>query len=454
MWGKGMALEKLGKALNDALRKLARSRTVDEATIREVVRDIQRALIQADVNVRLVLQLTKTIERRALEENPPAGVSPKEHIIKIVYEELTKFLGTEAKPLEIKEKPTVLLTVGIQGSGKTTSVAKLARHLQKRGYRVGVVCSDTWRPGAYHQLRQLLDPYGIEVFGDPGEKDAVKLAREGVEYFKGRGVDVIIVDSAGRHKEEAGLIEEMKQISAAINPHEVILVIDGTIGQQAQAQALTFKEATPIGSIIVTKLDGSAKGGGALSAVAATGAPIKFIGVGERIDDLEPFDPKRFVSRLLGMGDIEGLLQKLEELQKEQEFREEDLEKFLKGKFNLKDMYAQLEAMQKMGPLKQILQMIPGMGYSLPEDAVKVGEEKLKRYRVIMDSMTEEELEKPEIINYSRIKRIARGSGTSTAEVRELLHQYNQMKKMFKSMDKRKLSKMAKKFNLGALGGF
>ncbi|AIU69811.1 signal recognition particle [Thermococcus eurythermalis] len=447
-----MALEKLGKALNNALRKLARAGTVDEAMIKEIVRDIQRALLQADVNVKLVLQLTKAIQKRALEEEPPAGVSRKEHIIKIVYEELTKFLGTEAKPLEIKEKPTIILTVGIQGSGKTTSVAKLARHLQKRGYKVGVVCSDTWRPGAYHQLRQLLDPYGIEVFGDPEEKDAVKLAREGVEHFRERGVDVIIVDSAGRHKEEKGLIEEMRQISEAIKPHEVILVIDGTIGQQAYNQALAFKEATPIGSIIVTKLDGSAKGGGALSAVAATGAPIKFIGVGERIDDLEPFDPKRFVSRLLGLGDIQGLLEKIEELQKQQEFKEEDVEKFLRGKFNLKDMYAQLEAMQKMGPLKQILQMIPGLGYSLPDDVVKVGEEKLKRYRVIMDSMTEEELENPDIINYSRIKRIARGSGTSTAEVRELLNQYNQMKKMFKSMNKRKLAKMARKFNLGGFG--
>ncbi|WP_297069245.1 signal recognition particle protein Srp54, partial [Thermococcus sp.] len=409
-----MALEKLGKALNGALRKLARSSTVDEATIKTVVRDIQRALIQADVNVKLVLQLTKTIEKRALEEQPPAGVSKKEHIIKIVYEELTKFLGTEAKPIGIKEKPTVLLTVGIQGSGKTTSIAKLARYFQKRGYKVGLVCSDTWRPGAYHQLKQLVEPFGVEVFGDPTEKDAVKLAREGVEYFKERGVDVIIVDSAGRHKEEKGLIEEMKRISSSINPHEVILVIDGTLGQQAYNQALAFKEATPIGSIIVTKLDGSAKGGGALSAVAATGAPIKFIGVGERIDDLEPFDPKRFVSRLLGLGDIQGLLEKFEELQKQQRLKEEDVEKFLRGKFNLKDMYTQLEAMGKMGPLKQILQMIPGMGYSLPDDMVKVGEEKLRRYRIIMDSMTEEELENPDIISYSRIKRIARGSGTTT----------------------------------------
>ncbi|AJC71203.1 signal recognition particle [Thermococcus guaymasensis DSM 11113] len=447
-----MALDKLGKALNSALKKLARSSTVDEALIREIVRDIQRALIQSDVNVRLVLQLTKRIQERALNEKPPAGVSPKEHVIKIVYEELTKFLGKEAVPLEIREKPTILLTVGIQGSGKTTTIAKLARHLQKRGYKVGLVCTDTWRPGAYYQLKQLVEPYTIEVFGDPNEKDAIKLAREGVEYFKEKGVDVIIVDTAGRHKEESSLIEEMRQISDVIKPHEVILVIDGTIGQQAYHQALAFKEATPIGSIIVTKLDGSAKGGGALSAVAATGAPIKFIGVGEKIDDLEPFDPKRFVSRLLGLGDIQGLLEKIEELQKEQEFKEEDVEKFLRGKFNLKDMYAQLEAMQKMGPLKQILQMIPGLGYSLPDDVVKVGEEKLRRYRVIMDSMTEDELENPDIINYSRIKRIARGSGTSTREVRELLAQYNQMRKMFKSLDKRKLAKMAKKFNFGGLG--
>ncbi|ADT83236.1 signal recognition particle protein Srp54 [Thermococcus barophilus] len=447
-----MALESLGKALNAALKKLARAGSVDEVLIKEVVRDIQRALIMSDVNVKLVLDLTKKIQKRALEEKPPAGVSRREHIIKIVYEELTNFLGKEAKPIEIKEKPTILLTVGIQGSGKTTTVAKLARYFQKRGYKVGLVCSDTWRPGAYHQLKQLVEPYSIEVFGDPNEKDAVRLAKEGVEYFKHKGVDIIIVDSAGRHKEEKSLIEEMKQISDAINPHEVILVIDGTIGQQAYSQALAFKEATPIGSIIVTKLDGSAKGGGALSAVVATGAPIKFIGVGERIDDLEPFDPKRFVSRLLGLGDIQGLLEKFEELSKAQELKEEDLEKFMRGKFNLKDMYAQLEAMSKMGPLKQILQMIPGLGYSLPDDVVRVSEQRLRKFKVIMDSMTEEELEHPEIINYSRIKRIARGSGTTVKDVKELLEQYNQMKKFFKSMNKRSLNRMMKRLGMGGFG--
>ncbi|MFA4646034.1 signal recognition particle protein Srp54 [Pyrococcus kukulkanii] len=443
-----MVLDTLGRALSNALKKIARAGSVDEALIKEVVRDIQRALIQADVNVRLVLKLTKEIQRRALEEKPPAGISRKEHIIKIVYEELTKLLGTEAKPIEIKEKPTILLMVGIQGSGKTTTVAKLARYFQKRGYKVGVVCSDTWRPGAYHQLRQLLDPYHIEVFGNPNERDAIKLAREGVEHFKRKGVDLIIVDTAGRHKEEKYLIDEMKQISEVIKPHEVILVIDGTIGQQAYNQALAFKEATPIGSIIVTKLDGSAKGGGALSAVAATGAPIKFIGVGEKIDDLEPFDPARFVSRLLGLGDIQGLLEKFKELEKEVEFTEEDVERFLKGKFTLKDMYAQLEAMRKMGPLKQILRMIPGLGYSLPDEVISVGEERLRKFKVIMDSMTEEELMDPDIINYSRIKRIARGSGTSISDVKELLNQYRQMKKFFKSMNKRQLARLARRFGM------
>ncbi|AAL81855.1 signal recognition particle protein [Pyrococcus furiosus DSM 3638] len=443
-----MVLDNLGKALANTLKKIARASSVDEALIKELVRDIQRALIQADVNVRLVLQLTREIQRRALEEKPPAGISKKEHIIKIVYEELTKFLGTEAKPIEIKEKPTILLMVGIQGSGKTTTVAKLARYFQKRGYKVGVVCSDTWRPGAYHQLRQLLDRYHIEVFGNPQEKDAIKLAKEGVDYFKSKGVDIIIVDTAGRHKEDKALIEEMKQISNVIHPHEVILVIDGTIGQQAYNQALAFKEATPIGSIIVTKLDGSAKGGGALSAVAATGAPIKFIGTGEKIDDIEPFDPPRFVSRLLGLGDIQGLLEKFKELEKEVEIKEEDIERFLRGKFTLKDMYAQLEAMRKMGPLKQILRMIPGLGYSLPDDVISIGEERLKKFKVIMDSMTEEELLNPEIINYSRIKRIARGSGTSTKDVKELLDQYRQMKKLFKSMNKRQLSRLARRFGM------
>jgi len=436
-----MALEVLGEALNKALKKLTRG-VVDEKLIKEIVKDIQRALIAADVNIELVFQLSKNIEKRAFEEKLPKGVSRKEHIIRIVYDELTKILGEKHEQIYLNpSESTVLLMVGIQGSGKTTTTGKLARFFQKRGFKVGIVCSDTWRPGAYHQLQQYCSPHNIEVFGDPDEKDAIKLAKEGVKYFRKKKYDVIIVDTAGRHKEEKGLIEEMKKISKAVNPNEVILVIDGTIGQQAMPQAKAFSEATPVGSIIVTKLDGSAKGGGALSSAAMTKAKIKFIGEGEKIDDLEEFNPKKFVSMLLGLGDLETLLKKVKEAAKE-EIDEKYAEKFMTGKFNLRDMYKQLEMVSSMGSLQKIVQMIPGLGFNIPKDTLETSEEKLKIYKVVMDSMTEEELENPKIINYSRIKRIAKGSGRNEKDIRDLLNQYNMMKKLFKQFGKKRLPKM------------
>lgn len=436
-----MALEVLGEALNKALRKLTRG-VVDEKLIKEIVRDIQRALIAADVNIELVFQLSKNIEKRALEEKLPKGVSRKEHIIRIVYDELTKVLGEEPEKILLKpSESTVFLMIGIQGSGKTTTTGKLARFFQKRGFKVGVVCSDTWRPGAYQQLQQYCSPHNIDVFGDPEEKNAIKLAKNGVKHFRKKKNDIIMVDTAGRHKEEKGLIEEMKKISKAVKPDEVILVIDGTIGQQAMVQAKAFSEATPVGSIIVTKLDGSAKGGGALSSAATTRAKIKFIGEGEKIDDFEEFDPKKFVSRLLGLGDLETLLKKVKEAATE-EIDEKYAEKFMTGKFNLRDMYKQLETVSNMGSLQKIMQMVPGMGFNLPKDVLETSEEKLKIYRIVMDSMTEKELEKPKIINYSRIKRISKGSGRNEKDVRELLNQYNMMKKMFKQFGKKRLPKM------------
>jgi len=436
-----MALEVLGEALNKALKKLTRG-VVDEKLIKEIVRDIQRALIAADVNIELVFQLSKNIEKRALEEKLPKGVSRKEHIIRIVYDELTKILGEEPEKILLKpSESTVFLMIGIQGSGKTTTTGKLARFFQKRGFKVGVVCSDTWRPGAYQQLQQYCSPHNIDVFGDPEEKNAIKLAKNGVKHFRKKKNDIIMVDTAGRHKEEKELIEEMKKISKAVKPDEVILVIDGTIGQQAMAQAKAFSEATPVGSIIVTKLDGSAKGGGALSSAATTRTKIKFIGEGEKIDDFEEFDPKKFVSRLLGLGDLETLLKKVKEAATE-EIDEKYAEKFMTGKFNLRDMYKQLETVSNMGSLQKIMQMIPGMGFNLPEDVLETSEEKLKIYKIVMDSMTEKELEKPKIINYSRIKRISKGSGRDEKDVRELLNQYNMMKKMFKQFGKKRLPKM------------
>ncbi len=431
-----MVLDTLGRALHGALQKLTRAKHVDEQAIKELVRDIQRALLQADVNVQMVLELTKRIEKRALEEKLPLGATRKEHIIRIVYRELSTLMG---RPMPFQLKPgqtTTLLMVGLQGSGKTTSVAKLATYFKKRGFRVGVVCADTFRPGAYEQLSQLGQQVGIEVLGDPKAKNSIKLAKEGVERFgKGR-FELIIVDSAGRHRKEEALMEEMRQIAKVVSPDEIMLVVDGTIGQQARDQAAAFKATTDIGSILVTKLDGTAKGGGALSAVAATGAPIKFIGVGEHIDDLEPFVPERFVARLLGMGDIETLLKRIEEAARAEEVKPADMRAIMAGKLTLRDVYEQLEMIGKMGPLKKLMQMIPGVGVALPDEQMRVGEEKLKRFKVIMQSMTPQELEDPKLLNVSRIRRVARGSGTSEADVRELLKQYELMRKFIKTMVK------------------
>jgi len=262
------------------------------------------------------------------------------------------------------------------------------------------------------------------------------LARKGLKKHKNQ--DIIIVDTAGRHKEEKDLLNEMKQISAVVEPDEVMLVIDGTIGQQAKEQAQAFSKTTEIGSIIVTKLDGSAKGGGALSAVAEIGAPIKFIGTGERIDDLEVFDPERFISRLLGMGDIKTLIERAEEIV-EEDVDTEAMDAMLSGKFTLKDMYSQFEMMNKMGPMQQVMNMLPGMGGKLPKNASQVTEEKLTKYKILMDSMTEEELTHPEIIKQSRVKRISRGSGMRNEDVKELLKYYQVTKKAIKGFGKRKM---------------
>ncbi|MDD4809778.1 MAG: signal recognition particle protein Srp54 [Methanobacterium formicicum] len=428
-------LGNLGKNLTKTMKKLAGMTIIDEEVVKEVIKDIQRALIQSDVNIKLVLNLSKTIEDRALNEEPPKGVTAKEHVIKIVYDELVNLLGEKAEEVEIEKKPYKILFVGLQGSGKTTSIGKMARYLQKKGFNPAIICTDTWRPAAYEQLRQLTESLNLPLYGDPDNKDALDLARKGLKEFKKQ--DLIIVDTAGRHKEEKDLLDEMEQISAVVEPDEVMLVIDGTIGQQAREQALAFSQTTKIGSIVITKLDGSAKGGGALSAVAEIGAPIKFIGTGERIEDLEVFDPERFISRLLGMGDIRTLIERAEEI--EEDVDQEAMDAMLSGKFTLKDMYSQFEMMNKMGPMQQVMNMLPGMGNKLPKNASQVTEEKLGKYKILMDSMTEEELTHPEIIKQSRVKRIARGSGMRNEDVKELLKYYQVTKKAIKGFGKRKM---------------
>jgi len=430
-----MALERLGSSLYDALRKVFRASIIDEAAVKELVRDIQRALLQADVNVKLVLDTSKRIEERALKEKIPPGVSRREHVIKVVYEELTRFLGEKPVPIKMEPgKKKVMMLVGIQGSGKTTAAAKLARYFQKRGLKPALICADTYRPGAYAQLQQLANRINVPLFGESNVKDPVKIALDALKQFSEK--DVIIIDTAGRHKEEQELIKEMMMLEKNIKPDEVMLVIDGTIGQQAMVQAKAFNEATPIGSILVTKLDGSARGGGALSAVAATGAPIKFISTGEKIEDIEPFIPSRFVGRLLGMGDLETLIDKVREA--EVKVPEKKAKAILSGKFTLTDMYEQFEAMKGMGPFKKLLKMLPGMSYDIPEDMLNMAEDRLEKWRVVIQSMTPQEKNDPKIFNSSRIKRVARGSGASEKEVKELLKQYSMMRRMLKTLRRKK----------------
>ncbi|MEM3072894.1 MAG: signal recognition particle protein Srp54, partial [Candidatus Bathyarchaeia archaeon] len=428
------SLEDLGKSLSGAVRRLLRLPLIDEKAVEELVKDLQRALLQSDVNVKLVLGISEKVFERSLKEKLPAGISRREHVIKVLYEELTRFLGEKPATVSIpQKKPYVLMLIGIQGSGKTTGAVKIGRFYQKRGVKVALVCADTYRPGAYVQLKQLADKVNIPVYWDE-EKSPESMAVEAVSKLAKEGYQLIIIDTAGRHKNEKELMNEMRRLEYHIKPDEVMLVLDGTIGQQALSHAEAFQNATRVGSIYVTKLDGSARGGGALSAVAATQAKVKFIGVGEKIDDIEPFDPARFVGRLLGMGDLETLIEKVKEA--EIEPSEKKTRALMEGKFTLKDLYEQVESMRKLGPLKKILGMMPG-GLSVDAEQLNLAEKKFKDWRVIIQSMRSDEIEDPRIIDSSRARRIARGSGKSERDVKELIEQYFTMKKMVKTLRKR-----------------
>lgn len=435
-----MVLEGLGGALRDAIKKIASASHVDQKLVKEVVKDVQRALLQADVNVKLVLQMTKELEDRALTEKPPAGMSPREHVIRIVYEELVKILG---KGKEIPAKPQRILMVGLYGQGKTTTSGKLAKDLHKRGMKVGLVAADVHRPAAYDQLTQIGAMINVPVFGDPKEKSATKIAKRAMKEFD--GYDVIIFDTSGRHSLEDDLIREIEDVAKTVDAEQKILVLDAQTGQQAGPQAKAFHDAVGLTGVVITKLDGTAKGGGALSAVAETGAPICYIGVGEHLEDLEKFDPDRFISRMLGMGDIKSLMESASEVMDEDK-AEEAARKMLSGKFTLKDMYDQMEMLQGMGPLKKITSMLPGFADKIKDQDMEATQEKLQRFRVIMDSMTDEELEDPKLIKSSRAIRIARGSGTTPKEVKELLKQYNMSKKAMKGfMGNRKMRRQLMK---------
>ncbi len=419
-------LDNLSTSLKDALKKLAGKSVIDRTAVDELVKDLQRALISSDVNVKLVMELSKAIRTRSLDEELPKGTNVREHVLRIVYQELVRLVWTTA---DIKLEPQIILMAGLQGSGKTTTTAKLARYFQKKGMKTGVICADTFRPGAYEQLATLCAKINVPCFGNPQEKDAVKITREGLKSLK--DLELVIVDTQGRHALEADLIQEIVELNILTKATHRWLVIDAALGQQASEQAKRFHEAINIDGVIITKMDGTAKGGGALSAVAETKSGIVFIGSGETIDDLERFDPDGFISRLLGMGDMKALLEKAQEAISKDDV---DVNAMMKGKFTLRDMYKQLEALNKMGPLKQIMGMLPMGNMELPEGVYDVTTTKMVRYRIIMDSMTPFELDDPSLINSSRMQRIARGAGATPDEVRELLKYFKMMQRTLKGL--------------------
>uniref|UniRef100_A0A7C4B9H8 Signal recognition particle 54 kDa protein n=1 Tax=Thermofilum pendens TaxID=2269 RepID=A0A7C4B9H8_THEPE len=420
-------MEQLREGILAVVRRIRGAEYLDEREVESIIRELQRVLLKADVDVKLVFELSEKLRKRFQSEELPPGFSKRELLLKLLYEELVNILGGQEKVVIKPAKPPyTILLVGVEGSGKTTTAAKLAHYFQSRGYKVGLVSADTYRPAAYEQLEQLARKVGCLFYGEPSG-NALGIARRGLEHLKRAGAQVIIVDTAGRHKDEVGLMEEVELLAKEIKPDTVVMVVDATQGKAVARQAQAFRERVPLGYIIVSKMDGSAKGGGALSAVAATGARVAFIGVGEKIEDLEEFDPKSFVARLLGMPDLESLLRRFAAYEAMQRER---LKALSAGKITLLDLKEQLIEARKMGPLGKLLEMV-GLGVPSKE-LVEKGEENVEKWIAILNSMTMEELLHPEIIDRSRISRIARGSGTTPRDVKMLLESFERARKLLR----------------------
>eukprot|EP00127_Corallochytrium_limacisporum_P001462 Clim_evm15s57 gene=Clim_evmTU15s57 len=433
-----MVLGDLGKRLQGALRGLGQSGEVDDEAINAMLKELGNALIQSDVNIKLVVQLKKRVLKKIQAGDATAGANKKRLAQKAVFEELTALLDPGKEPFKpVKGRPNVIMFVGLQGAGKTTTCTKVAYHYARKKWKSCLVCADTFRAGAFDQLKQNAAKARIPFYGSYSESDPVVIAREGVERFKKEGYEIIIVDTSGRHMQEAALFEEMLQLNNAVNPDNIIFVMDGTIGQAAELQAAAFKAKVDVGGVIITKLDGHAKGGGALSAVAATHAPITFIGVGEHMTELEAFDAQRFVGKLLGMGDMRGLMEKMTEVNN-QKSQVELAQRLQKGQFSIRDLRGQVEMIMRMGPMSQIMGMMPGgLADIMPEGGDDAAADQMKKFLVMMDSMTDEELDsdgKPFVDSPSRTKRVARGAGVPMEMLEALLAMQKQFSSMVKKM--------------------
>jgi signal recognition particle subunit SRP54 len=406
--------------VKESIQKFSSKSGVDEEAVEQLVQDIQRDLIQADVDVGLVSDLSDEIREEALGEKKE-GLTRKEHVLETVYNKLEELLGDEA---EIEVEPQTILLCGLYGAGKTTTAGKLADFYRKRGLKVGLIAADTDRPAAFEQLKQISQDVDVEFYGEKDADDPVKVVEKGEEHLD---VDVLIVDSAGRNSLDEELSQELSDMESALNPDEKYLVMPADIGQSAKDQAQEFEEAVGITGVIVTKMDSSAKGGGALVACEHSGAEVKFIGTGEKMDELEVYDPVEFVSQMLGQPDLESLLEKVEELEK-------DPRELLEGDFTLKDFKDQISQVTDTGMMEEMMQQLP-IGGKLPDNISQMTEEKASKYEYIIDSMTEGEVQDPSIIGKSRRERIAEGSGTERNDVKELVKHYQQTKNMMDKFD-------------------
>lgn len=427
-----MIFESLSERLQQTLRKLRSKGKLTEKDVDEILREVRIALLEADVNFKVVRQFVQSVKEKAIGQDVLGSLTPGQQVVKIVHTELARLMGATQSKIDLAPKPpTIVMLVGLQGAGKTTACAKLASNLKRQGHSPLLVAGDVYRPAAIDQLKVLGDTISVPVFSMGADQSPVAIAKGAVAHAESRGRDVVLIDTAGRLHIDDDLMTELENIKAAVNPHEILLVADAMTGQDAVNVAKAFSDRLGVTGVILTKLDGDARGGAALSIRSVTGCPIKFAGIGEKLDALEPFHPERMASRILGMGDVLTLIEKAEAVMDREKARKME-ERLRRAEFTLEDFMDQLSQMRKMGPIEQLLGMVPGLSSNKALKGLTVDEKQLGKIEAIVNSMTRQERLRPEIINGSRRRRIANGSGTSVQDVNSLLKQFSQTRKLLK----------------------